>query len=492
MEAFDIYNDISERTKGDIYIGVVGPVRTGKSTFIKKFMDLMVLPNLDDSHDKERVVDELPQSAAGKTIMTTQPKFVPNEAVELVLNNEAKMKIRMVDSVGYMVDGAMGHMEDGQPRMVRTPWYDYDIPFKQAADLGTQKVIEEHSTIGIIMTTDGSITEIARENYIEAETKAINELKKFSKPFVIVLNSMSPKSDSTIKLKQDLENKHGVPVEVFDIMRLTEDDIKDLLKSILYEFPIKEIIIDTPKWCSALDKEHWFLSDIVGSTQKSIIEVEKVSDYYALLEAFDDVAYINSVSTKSIYLGEGKIVLLMDVDETLFYKVIGEQCGYEIKDDYHLISIIKDLVKAKKGYDKIEAAMASVEQVGYGVVPPSMDELILDEPEIVKQGTKYGVKLKATAPSLHLIKVDIQTEVSPMVGTEQQSEDLVDYLIAEYDTDPTMIWSTNIFGKSLHELVKDGLSNKLTNMPEDARYKMQETLQRIINEGNGGMICILL
>jgi stage IV sporulation protein A len=492
MEAFDIYKDISERTNGDIYVGVVGPVRTGKSTFIKKFMDLMVLPNLEDSHDKERVVDELPQSAAGKTIMTTQPKFVPNEAVELLINETARMKVRMVDSVGYMVKGAMGHMEDGSPRMVRTPWYDYDIPFEKAADMGTKKVINEHSTIGVVMTTDGTITEIPRSEYIEAETKAINELKQLGKPFIVVLNSSTPKDENTIKLREAMQSKYEVPVLLLDIMRLSEKDIKNLLQSILYEFPIKEIYIDIPKWCSALSKDHWFIGELLDRINGSLSNIEKVSDYDDLISSFQDCDYIKNVKAESIMLGEGMVTVSVILDESLFYKVLGEECGYEINGDYHLVSIVKDLVKAKKEYDKIESALESVNTMGYGVVPPSMDELKLDDPEMVKQGSKYGVKLKATAPSLHMIRVDIQTEVSPMVGTEQQSEDLISYLLSEFETDPAMIWSTNIFGKSLHELVREGLSNKLTNMPEDARYKMQETLQRIINEGNGGLICILL
>jgi len=492
MEAFDIYKDISERTNGDIYIGVVGPVRTGKSTFIKKFMDLMVLPNLDDSHDKERVVDELPQSAAGKTIMTTQPKFVPNEAVELVINDTARMKVRMVDSVGYMVNGAMGHMEEGSPRMVRTPWYDYDIPFEQAADLGTKKVITEHSTIGIVMTTDGTITEIPRSEYIEAEAKAIDELKSLGKPFIVVLNSSTPKDENTKKLREAMEAKYEVPVLLLDIMRLSEKNIKTLLQSVLYEFPIKEICIDIPKWVSALSKDHWFIGELLEGTNNSMKNINKVSDYYGLMSAFDESEYIKEMKVKEIMLGEGVVTVSVVLDESLFYKVLGEECGYEINGDYHLVSMIKDLVKAKKEYDKIESALESVNAMGYGVVPPSMEELDLDEPEIVKQGSKYGVKLKATAPSLHMIRVDVETEVSPIVGTEKQSEDLISYLLSEYETDPTMIWSTNIFGKSLHELVSEGLENKLTNMPEDARYKMQETLQRVINEGNGSLICILL
>ena len=492
MQSYNLYKDISERTGGDIYIGVVGPVRTGKSTFIKRFMDMLVLPNLDDTHEKERLVDELPQSSAGKTIMTTQPKFVPNEAVTIQINDEAEMKVRMVDCVGYMVDGAMGHLEDDAPRMVTTPWFDHDIPFEEAAETGTKKVITEHSTIGIVMTTDGSITEIPRSSYIQAEERVIRELSELGKPFIIILNSANPQNEDTVTLRNAMEEKYKVPVVLMDIMRLSENDINAMLESLLYEFPIKEININMPGWARALSPDHWLMEEVLTGVSGSMGSLEKVRDYHGLVETMKQLDDVKDASVTSILLGEGSIRIWMDFPEPLFYKILGDECGYPIDDDYHLVSIVKDLVGAKKEYDRLAAALKSVKETGYGLVAPSVEEMSLEEPEMVKQGSRFGVRLKASAPSLHLIRVDIETEVSPIVGTEKQSEELVKYLLSEFENDPAKIWNTDIFGKSLHELVKEGLSGKLTHMPEDARIKIQETLQRIINEGSGGLICILL
>ena len=492
MQSYNLYKDISERTGGDIYIGVVGPVRTGKSTFIKRFMDMLVLPNLEDTYEKERVVDELPQSSAGKTIMTTQPKFVPNEAVRIKINNEAEMKVRMVDSVGYMVDGAMGYLENDVPRMVTTPWFDHDVPFEEAAETGTRKVITEHSTIGIVMTTDGSITEIPRSSYIQAEERVIRELAALGKPFIVILNSANPYREDTISLRNAMEDKYGVPVLLMDIMRLSENDINSMLENLLYEFPLKEINMDMPGWARALSPDHWLMSEVLGGISGTINSLEKVRDYQGLVEAMRSLDDVDNAAVVSIELGEGSVNIKLDFPEALFYRILGDECGYPIEDDYHLVSIVKDLVGAKKQYDRIEAAMKSVKETGYGLVPPSMDEMSLEEPEMVRHGGRFGVRLKASAPSLHLIRVDIETEVSPIVGTEKQSEELVRYMLSEFESDPCKIWKTDIFGKPLHDLVKEGLSGKLSNMPEDARIKIQETLQRIINEGSGGLICILL
>ncbi len=492
MQSYNMYKDISERTGGDIYIGVVGPVRTGKSTFIKRFMDMLVLPNLDDTHEKERVVDELPQSSAGKTIMTTQPKFVPTKAVRININDEAEMNVRMVDSVGYMVDGAMGHLENDMPRMVTTPWFDHDIPFEEAAETGTRKVITEHSTIGIVMTTDGSITEIPRSSYVQAEERVIRELTELGKPFIIILNSANPRNEDTISLRKAMEEKYKVPVLLLDIMRLNETDITTMLENLLYEFPLKEINIEMPGWARALSPDHWLMSEVLGGISGSIGTLEKVRDYKGLVEAMKQLDDVSGASVSKIKLGEGCVQMQLDFPETLFYRILGDECGYPIEDDYHLVSIVKDLVSAKKQYDKISDALRSVKETGYGLVPPSMEEMSMEEPEIVRQGGRFGVKLKASAPSLHLIRVDIETEVSPIVGSEKQSEELVKYMMAEFENDPAKIWKTDIFGKPLHELVKEGLSSKLSHMPDDARMKIQETLQRIINEGSGGLICILL
>lgn len=492
MQSYNLYKDISERTGGDIYIGVVGPVRTGKSTFIKRFMDMLVLPNLDDTHEKERVVDELPQSSAGKTIMTTQPKFVPNEAVKIRINDEAEMKVRMVDSVGYMVDGAMGHMENNVPRMVTTPWFDHDIPFEEAAETGTRKVITDHSTIGIVMTTDGSITEIPRSSYIQAEERVVRELTELGKPFIIILNSANPHNEDTIRLRKSMEDKYGVPVVLMDIMRLSENDINMMLENLLYEFPIREINLDMPGWARALSPDHWLMDEVLKGVTGSMGRLEKVRDYHGLLETLQSLEDVQNAGEVNIQLGEGSIYIRIDFPAELFYRILGDECGYPIEDDYHLVSIVKDLVSAKKEYDHLASALDSAKKTGYGLVPPMMEEMSLEEPEMVRQGGRFGVRLKASAPSLHIIRVDIQTEVSPIVGSEKQSEDLVKYLMSEFENDPAKIWNTDIFGKSLHELVKEGLSGKLSHMPEDARMKIQETLQRIINEGSGGLICILL
>ncbi len=492
MENYDVYRDISDRTEGDIYIGVVGPVRTGKSTFIKNFMDLMVLPNIDNAYNKERVVDELPQSAAGKTIMTTQPKFVPNEAVEIRIEEKAVMNVRMVDCVGYMVGGAMGFEENEQPRMVRTPWFDYDIPFEDAAEIGTRKVITDHSTIGVVVTTDGSITDITRNSYIEAEERVVNELKELNKPFIIVLNTSAPDADDTKKLRDSIAQKYDMPVLTLDVMNMTNADINKLLETVLFEFPLKTVRMDVPEWMQALSFDHWLLEDVMGRINNVLGDISKVRDYGKLMDAFDESEYVETPRLDIMLLGEGVVEFALTLKPGLFYKVLAEECGYPIKGDYHLFSIMKDLVTAKNEYDRVAQALDSVRQTGYGLVPPSMNELSLEEPEIVQQGSRFGVKLKASAPSLHLIRVDIQTVVSPIVGTEKQSEELVKYLLSEFEADPKQIWETNIFGKSLHELVKEGLSNKLARMPEDAQDKIQITLQRIINEGSGGLICILL
>ncbi|WP_129723209.1 stage IV sporulation protein A [Xylanivirga thermophila] len=492
MEKFDLYRDIAERTDGDIYIGVVGPVRTGKSTLIKSFMELLVLPNIDNDFKRERAKDEMPQSGSGRTIMTTQPKFVPNEAVEISLKENASLKIRLVDCVGYMVKGAMGHMEDDHPRMVRTPWYDYDIPFEEAAELGTRKVIAEHSTIGLVVTTDGSITDIPRSNYVEAEERVVRELKELNKPFVIILNSRQPNSQDTVNMRDALEEKYDVPVLALDVLHLELKDINEILSNILFEFPLTEIRIDIPKWVQTLDEDHWLIGHILDSITASMDNLYRVRDVEGLSLAFEESEFIDRPSIDNISLGTGEVEIGVNTKSGMFYKVLGEECGYTIEGDYQLIGLMKELSAAKKEYDRVADALRDVRETGYGMVPPSMDELALEEPEIVKQGNRFGVRLKASAPSLHFIRADIETEVSPIVGTEKESEELIRYILEEFETDPSKIWDSNIFGKSLHELVKEGLSNKLMRMPDDAQMKIQETLQRIINDGSGGLICIIL
>ncbi|HHY82724.1 MAG TPA: stage IV sporulation protein A [Clostridiales bacterium] len=492
MEKFDLYRDIAERTDGDIYIGVVGPVRTGKSTLIKRVMDLLVLPNIENEFKRERSRDELPQSGAGRTIMTTQPKFVPNEAVQISLQENANLNIRMVDCVGYLVKGAIGHMEGEAPRMVRTPWFDYDIPFEEAAEIGTRKVIADHSTIGLVVTTDGSITEIPRSNYVEAEERVVRELKELNKPFIMILNSKYPDAEETVKLKSALEEKYDVPVLALDVLNLGEDDIHNILSHALFEFPITEIKVDVPKWVLSLDDDHWLIKYVMDAARTASAEALRIRDVDTFGKSLDDSDFMERPKIDNIDLGTGNVRVKMDAREGLFYRVLGEECGYKIEGDYQMIGLMKELAHAKREYDRIAQALRDVRETGYGLVPPTMDELTLEEPEIIKQGGRFGVRLRASAPSLHFIRADIETEVSPIVGTEKQSEELVKYLLDEFESDPSKLWKSNIFGKSLHELVTEGLSNKLMRMPEDAQFKIQETLQRIINEGSGGLICIIL
>ena len=491
-QTFDLYRDIAERTDGDVYIGVVGPVRTGKSTLIRRMMEKLVLEGMAPGPRKERISDELPQSGSGRTIMTTQPKFVPGEAITVTLGDQATVNVRMVDSVGYLVEGALGTEEDGESRMVHTPWFDYDIPFEEAAETGTRKVIAEHATIGLVVTTDGSISDLPRENYTAPEERVISELKALGKPFVVALNSSHPQKAETQELRKKLAERYGVPVMALNAMEMEQQDILNLFEQVLFQFPLREISISVPEWLHALDAEHWLVRHVLSGVREGAQQVSRMRDHAQFAQAFNQSEYTQALRNTGIDLGQGRLQYELPLKAGLFNRILGEECGTEIRGDAHLLSLMKELVSAKTEYDHVAEALKSVRETGYGLVTPSMSELTLQEPEIVQQGSRFGVKLKANAPSLHMIRVDIETEVSPVVGTEKQSEELVRYLLEEFENDPQRIWNTNFFGKSLHELVREGLSNKLMRMPADAQEKVQETLSKIINEGNGGMICILL
>ena len=492
MENSNLYQDIQTRTDGDIYVGVVGPVRTGKSTFIKRFMDLLVIPNIENEYKKERARDELPQSAGGRTIMTTEPKFVPNEAIEITLGDNLKFKTRLVDCVGYLVDNAIGYLEDDMPRMVKTPWSEEEIPFEVAAEIGTKKVIQEHSTIGILVTTDGTVTDIPRGDYIEAEERVVRELKELNKPFIIVLNSNEPNSEYTLELSRKLEEKYGTPVIPTDCSNLNIEDINNMFSKILYEFPIEQMNISLPRWVDGLNDEHWLKRSLYDEIKTAFKDIRILKQVDTGINNIKSTDVISRTMLDEINLGTGNVNISINLNDDLFYKILTEISGVEISNEGDLFSIITQLASTKKEYDKISYALNEVKQKGYGIVTPSMDDLILDEPEMVKQGSRFGVKLKAKAPSIHMIRADIETEVSPIVGSEKQSEELVNYLLSEFESDPKKIWESNIFGKNLHELVNEGLQNKLYRMPEDAQEKIQETLERIVNEGSGGLICIIL
>ena len=492
MENINVYEDIAKRTDGDIYVGIVGPVRTGKSTFIKRFMDLLVIPNIENEYKKERATDELPQSASGRTIMTTEPKFVPNEAVQITIGENIKLKTRLVDCVGYLVNNAIGYLEDDVPRMVKTPWSEEEMPFEEAAEIGTKKVIQEHSTIGIVMTTDGSFTDIPRQDYIEAEERVITELKSLNKPFVIVLNSAYPNSEESIELAKKLEAKYENSVVCINCSELTTSDINNIFEKVLFEFPIEQININFPKWIDVLDETHPLKNTLLDELHSAFNNIKYLKQVNSSISAFKNSEIITKTSISKIELGTGTVFVSIELKEELFYNMLTEISGCQILNDGDLFATMSEFASIKKEYDKIAFALEEVKAKGYGIVTPSIDELILDEPEMIKQGSRFGVKLKAKAPSIHMIKADIETEVSPIVGSEKQSEELVNYLLSEFENNPKKIWESNIFGKSLHELVNEGLQNKLSHMPEDAQVKLQETLERIVNEGSGGLICIIL
>ncbi|MBQ9898157.1 MAG: stage IV sporulation protein A [Ruminococcus sp.] len=488
----DIYSDIAERTGGDIYIGVVGPVRTGKSTFIKRFMESLVIPNISSGSMRDRALDELPQSAAGKTIMTTEPKFIPEEAVGISLGEGAELSVRLIDCVGYIVPSSLGYIENEQPRMVMTSWFDEEIPFNMAAEIGTQKVITDHSTIGLVVTTDGSVTDIPRAEYEECEERVIRELRELGKPFVVILNTTAPDSPETRALADTLTERYDAKVIPVSVIDMNEEDIRGILREILYSFPIKEINIRMPGWINTLEKGHWLKASILGCIREAAKDIALVREAKTAAEAMSDCENIVRAEITAIDLGKGSVTITAELDPSLFYRILGEATGIELTGESDLMPLLMELSDIRRKYQRLEPALAEVEATGYGIVMPELEELSLEEPKIIRQGGKYGVKLKASAPSIHLMKANINTTVSPIVGTERQSEELVMYLLDGFDDDPKRIWESNIFGKSLHELVNEGLHNKLYKMPVDARMKLQETLERVINDGCSGLICFIL
>ena len=492
VEDRKIYEDIALRTEGDIYIGVVGPVRTGKSTFIKRFMETLVIPNIENVYRRERARDELPQSGSGRTIMTAEPKFVPEEAVSVAVDGGAAFQVRLIDCVGYMVDGAVGQLEGESERMVTTPWFDHEIPMAEAAEIGTRKVISEHSTIGVVITTDGTITDIPREDYVEPEERVISELKELGKPFVVLLNSAYPNSERAKAIQADISQRHDVTCVAVNCLELDREQINAILKNVLYEFPMKELDLFLPPWVDALPPEHPIKAALYAAIREGTGHLRRIRDVEQAVDSFRECEMVSDTRIFSIDLGTGVSVARLELPRTLFYATLSQQSGFQIGDDGDLMALLTELAGVKAAYDKVADALKEVEETGYGIVVPSIDSLVLDEPEIMKQGGRYGVRLKASAPSIHMIRADIETEVSPIVGGEKQSEDMISYLLQEYEGDSSKIWQANIFGKSLHELVNEDLNVKLKRMPEDARAKLRETLQRIINEGSGGLICIIL
>lgn len=491
MEEFNVYKDIQDRTHGEIYIGVVGPVRTGKSTFIKKFMDTVVIPHIPDGMERERAIDELPQSSAGRTIMTTEPKFIPEQAVDVQIDEDASFRVRMIDCVGYIVPSAIGYIEEDQPRMVRTPWYEEPIPFNMAAEVGTKKVITEHSTIGLVITTDGSISDIPREEYEEAEERVISELDQTGRPYVMLLNCVEPESAESQALAARLGEKYGIPVLPVNCIDITEQDIRGILANLLYQFPVREVSVDLPGWVTSLESDHWLMADVLSTLRESC-NIHKMCQVKSMLESLKDCQAITGVNIQRIDLGSGQGRAELVFEQSLFYRILSERTGLEIQDDSELMAQLVEMTAIKQKFQKLQQAYEDVQQTGYGIVMPDVEELTLEEPQILKQNGKYGIRLKATAPSIHMMKTQIHTEITPIVGSEQQSEELVMYLLKEFEEDPVKIWESNIFGKSLHSLVNEGMHNKLYRMPGDAREKIRETIERIINDGCSGLLCIIL
>lgn len=492
VDRFDVFRDITERTGGSIYIGVVGPVRTGKSTFIKRFMDLLVLPHIKDADVRSRTQDELPQSGAGRTVMTTQPHFVPDEPVPVSFGEGIQVRVRLVDCVGYAVEGAQGFEDAHGPRMVRTPWFEEEIPFQKAAEIGTRKVIEEHSTIGLVIVTDGSITDIPRGGYIPAEERVIHELRQLGKPFLVVMNTTDPTSRKAREVKADLEARYGVTVHPLNCLTMTEAEAIELLHEVLYEFPIREIGVKLPDWVAELSSDHPLTQTYLSAVKAGIEHVNTVRDVERLAHELSDLDQVEGARLTYVDMGQGKATISVSVRESLFYEVLAELTGFEITGNHHLIRLMRELSIAKREYDKLAEALDQVAENGYGIVAPRIEDITFDEPEIIRKGGQFGVRLRASAPSIHMVRASIMTEVTPFVGTEKQGEELARYFTEEFEKDPARVWNSDFLGKSLQDLIREGIQSKLYRMPENAQRKLQETLTKIINEGSGGLICIIL
>ncbi len=492
MEKVDIFKDIAERTGGDIYLGVVGAVRTGKSTFIKRFMETVVLPNIASEADRVRAIDELPQSAAGRTIMTTEPKFVPNNAVQLKVAEGLEVNVRLVDCVGYTVDGAKGFEDDGGPRMITTPWFEDPIPFQEAAEIGTRKVIQEHSTLGVVVTTDGSIAEIPRSAYVDAEERVVSELKEVGKPFVLIVNSARPKSEEAQALRSELAVKYDIPVMAVSAATMGEEDVMGVLREVLYEFPVHEVNVNLPSWVMVLSEGHWLRSAYENSVRETVKDIRRLRDVERVVAQFMEYDFVARAGLSGMNMGQGVTEIDLYAPDELYDKILMEVVGTEIRGKDHLLQLMQEFSHAKREYDRFSEALEMVKTTGYGIAAPSLAEMALDEPELIRQGSRFGVRLKATAPSIHMIRVDVESEFAPIIGTEKLSEELVRYLMQDFENDPIKIWESDIFGRSLHSIVREGIQGKIAMMPDNARYKLQETLGRIINEGSGGLIAIIL
>lgn len=486
---FNVYKDIEKRTNGEIYIGVVGPVRTGKSTFIKNFMDVAIVPNIEDDNEVKRTMDELPQSSSGKTIMTTEPKFIPNNAVAIKIGGKADVKVRLIDCVGFMVDGATGHMEDDKERMVKTPWFDYDIPFSKAAEIGTEKVISEHSTIGVVITCDGSFTDIEPEAYNRALDKTVKELMSINKPFIILVNSLDPTSNECQALTTEIAAKYNVSTLAINCLKLNEMDVNNILENILFEFPITEIVYNVPKWLEIMDFENELMKYIVNFSKDVLSKIVKIKDIKKL-KLQPDGQYIKGAQMASVELSNGKLVFNYDIDEKYYYDMLTNMTGTKIENQLQLIKMVREMASQRSNYIKVNEAISKVRNTGYGIVTPDKEEIVLENPELIRSGNKYGVKIKATAPSIHFVKANILTEISPIIGSEEQAKDLIDFINNKESEDN--IWETNIFGKSIGQIVDEGIMTKINNLTEETQSRMQGTIEKITNDQSRGVICIVL